>query len=109
MTDRLLLDLRSRYATMARTQEQITSGKLINRPSDDAVGAAQARLRRSNLDSLDHHREGANVSTSWLDASETALSHVNDLVQRARELAVSASNGTMSQADRSRVADEIDQ
>ena len=109
MTSRLLADLRASYARMAETQDQISSGKRIGAPSDDPLGAAQARLRRGDLEGLDRHRDGANTASSWLDASETALSRVNDQLQRARELALQASNGTYSASDRARIADEIDQ
>ena len=109
MTSRLLADLRTTYGRMAQTQEQVSSGRRIGRPSDDPLGAARARLRRGDLEGIDRHRDGAQTAASWLDASETALSHVTDQLQRARELTVQASNGTMSQVDRARIADEIDQ
>jgi flagellar hook-associated protein 3 FlgL len=109
MTNRLLADLRAGYARMAQTQDQISSGKRINKPSDDALGAARARLQRAELEGIERHRAGAGTATSWLDASETALSRVNDQLQRARELVVQGANGTLSKTDRSRIADEIDQ
>jgi flagellar hook-associated protein 3 FlgL len=109
MTNRLLADLRTTYGRMAQTQDQIASGKRINSPSDDPLGAAAARLRRSDLDGIDRHREGAHTAASWLDASETALSRVNDQLQRARELAIQGANGTLTRVDRMRIADEIDQ
>jgi flagellar hook-associated protein 3 FlgL len=109
MASRLLADLRVTYGRMAQTQEQISSGKRINRPSDDPLGAAQARLRRSDLEGIDRHREGAQSAASWLDASETAMSRLNDILQRARELTVQGANGTLTTADRGRIAAEIDQ
>jgi flagellar hook-associated protein 3 FlgL len=109
MATRMLADLRTTYARMARTQDQISSGKRIGAPSDDPLGAAQARLRRSDLDGIDRHREGAETAKSWLDASETAMSHLDDILQRARELTLQAANGTNTSADRRRIAAEIDQ
>jgi flagellar hook-associated protein 3 FlgL len=109
MATRLLADLRTTYGRMAQTQDQIASGKRINSPSDDPLGAAQARLRRGDLDGIDRHREGAHTASSWMDASETAMSRLNDMLQRARELALQGANGTYSPADRLRIADEIDQ
>src|SRR4030081_1953618 len=103
MVNRLLADLRVGYGRMSQTQEQISSGKKINRPSDDALGAAQARLRRGDLEGIDRHRDGANTAASWLDAGETALSRVNDQLQRARELTLQAANGTLTPTDRKRI------
>jgi len=109
MATRLLADLRTTYGRMARTQDEISSGKRIGSPSDDPLGAAQARLRRSDLDGIDRHREGAQTAASWLDASETAMSRLNDILQRARELTLQGANGSLSGTDRQRIAAEVDQ
>jgi flagellar hook-associated protein 3 FlgL len=108
VNDRLLSDLQRVYGSMSRTNEQVTSGKRINRPSDDALGAAEARLRHADLAAVQAHRGGVDAATSWLDATETGLSKINDVVQRARELALRGANGPMDQASRDRIATEID-
>ncbi|QEC46819.1 flagellar hook-associated protein 3 [Baekduia soli] len=107
--NRVLADLQASYTRMATTQEQISSGRRVNRPSDDPVAAATERLRNGDLEGIRRSQESVNTATSWLGASETALSSVNDVLSRARELAVQGANGTNNQAARNQIADEIDQ
>lgn len=109
MSDRLLADLRVGYERLADTQRSISSGKRVEKPSDDPLAAAQVRLRRAELEGLERHRAGADAATTWMSAADTALGRLNDILSRARELTVQAANGTVSDVDRRRIADEIDQ
>jgi flagellar hook-associated protein 3 FlgL len=105
---RTLTDINRIYNAMSTTSQQVSTGKRINKPSDDAVGAAQARLRHADLASVQSHRDGVDAATARLNATETGLSKINDVIQRARELALQAANGPMDQASRDRIATEID-
>lgn len=108
LNSRLLSDLQTTYARMADTQRSISSGKRVERPSDDPLASASARLRRSELESLEHHKAAGNAATAWLTAADTGLASAGDLLQRARELTLQGANGTMKQSDRDRIAQEID-
>ena len=94
---------------MSTTQEQISTGRRVNRPSDDPLAAAQERLRTGDLEGIKRSQDSVSSTTSWLSASESALSSLNDVVARARELAVQGANGSLSQSGRNAIADEIDQ
>ncbi|MBI5104242.1 MAG: flagellar hook-associated protein FlgL, partial [Solirubrobacterales bacterium] len=109
MSNRLLQDLRAGYGRLSETQSQISSGKRIHKPSDDPLAAGQARLRKVDLEAVDRFRAGADQSTSRLQATDTALGHLTDILTRAKELAVQGGNGSLNAIDRLRIADEIDQ
>jgi flagellar hook-associated protein 3 FlgL len=109
MGDRLLADLQRSYARMAATQESISTGRRVNRPSDDPVAAGTERLRTSDLEGIKRSQDSVASATSWLTASETALSSINDALARARELALQGANGSVDQAGRNLIANEIDQ
>lgn len=109
MGDRLLADLQRAYGRMATTQEQISTGRRVNRPSDDPVAAGTERLRTSDVEGIKRSQDSVNTATSWLNASESALSSINDVVARARELAVQGANGATDQNGRNLIAGEIDQ
>ena len=109
ITDRFLTNVQRSYRDMARLQEQISSGQRVNRPSDDPLAAAQARLRQVDLDQIASDKRSATSATDWLTATETGLSQINDLLQRARELTVLGANSTYSQFQRDAIASEIDQ
>src|SRR3954451_23717623 len=109
MGDRLLLDLQRSYGRMATTQEQISTGRRVNRPSDDPLAAGTERLRTADLEGVKRSQDSVNTATAWLGATESALSSVQDIVSRARELALQATNGATDQNSRNLIANEIDQ
>jgi flagellar hook-associated protein 3 FlgL len=109
MSQNLLTQLQRSYETMARTNEQISSGYRVNRPSDDPLAAGQARLRQGDLDDITAGKKGVDAATSWLSAAETGLSSINSILARARELTVQGANGSVSQENRDAIAAELDQ
>jgi flagellar hook-associated protein 3 FlgL len=90
-------------------QEQVSTGRRINHASDDADGAARAVRLRGQLAGIQRQGQNADAATSWLEATESALGEVTDILQRARELAVQAGNATLSPTNRAAIADELDQ
>jgi flagellar hook-associated protein 3 FlgL len=109
MGDRLLLDLQRSYKRMATTQEQITTGKRVNRPSDDPLAAGTERLRTADLEGIKRSQDSVDGASSWLTATESALSSVQDVVSRARELALRGATGSTDANSRNLIASEIDQ
>jgi flagellar hook-associated protein 3 FlgL len=106
---RVLSDLQARYKQMAATQEQITSGRRVNRPSDDPIAAATERRRTSDLEGIKRSQDSVAAGQSWLDATESSLSGITNILARAKELAVQGANGSLSQDNRNSIAAEIDQ
>lgn len=109
MSQHILTQLQRSYETMARTQEQISSGYRVNKPSDDPLAAGQSRLRQGELDDITAGKKGVDAATSWLSAAETGLSAINSILARAREITVQGANATASPDNRKTIADEIDQ
>jgi flagellar hook-associated protein 3 FlgL len=64
---------------------------------------------RNELAGIDQDTRTIDDTMGWLDTTDTALGTVTDVVHRAKELALKGANGTMSQSDRNKLADEIDQ
>jgi flagellar hook-associated protein 3 FlgL len=106
---RLLADLNASTTNVAKYQRQISSGRRIEKPSDDPLATHTAMRLRSELQALENDQRSIADSKGWLDTTEAALSSITDVVQRANELALKGANGTMAQSDRDKVADEIDQ
>ncbi|HEV7493759.1 flagellar hook-associated protein FlgL [Baekduia sp.] len=109
VSDRVIADLQSRYAAMADTQLQISTGRRVNQPSDDPTAAAQERLRLSELSGITGSQSSVASAQTALNASESSLEGVRSVLSRANELALSAANGSLSQDDRVTIANEIDQ
>lgn len=109
ITNRFLTNVQAGYQALAGTQEQIATGQRVNRPSDDPLAAAEARLRQVDLDQIASAKRSASAATAWLGAQETGLAAVTDVLQRANELTVQGANGSYNQDQRNSIALEIDQ
>ena len=109
LTNRFLTNVQAGYQSLAATQEQIATGQRVNRPSDDPLASAEARLRQVDLDQITAAKRSASAATTWLSAQETGLSGVNDVLQRATELTVQGANASYTQSQRNSIAIEIEQ
>ena len=89
MVDGVLSDLRGTWARLSRCERQLASGKRISSPSDDPVGVVRALGLRSNLNQVERYLNNVDDGRNWIEMTDTALAQVGDILQRARELAVS--------------------
>lgn len=92
----------------AAVNEQISTGKRITQPSDDPVASAQlTTLKRVGSDASQY---SANLDTasSLLQQTDDAMGAVATNLQQAQELALRASNGTLSASDRASIAAQLD-
>lgn len=85
---------------LQKAMEQLSTGSKINSASDDAAGLAMASKFTAQIKGLDMAVKNANDAVSMLSTAEGALDEVTNMLQRMRELAVQASNGTVTAEDR---------
>jgi flagellin len=96
-------------SAQAKSTEKLSSGYKINRAADDAAGLSISEKMRKQIRGLTQASANAEDGISAVQTAEGALNEVQDMLQRMNELAVKASNGTMSESDRDAVQSEIDQ
>ena len=82
-----------------KTMEQLSTGKRINNAADDAAGLAIGNKMTSQIRGLNQAVRNANDAISMVQTAEGSLEQVTNMLQRMRELAVQASNGTYSSTD----------
>jgi flagellar hook-associated protein 3 FlgL len=109
LSSRTLRDLQSNYAALARSQEKVSSGKQLNRPSDDPASVRTAVRVRDTINALDQHLRNLDAADRSTSIAETALESAGNMMQRIRELTVQASNGTLSATDRAAILQEVGQ
>ncbi len=95
--------------SLTTSLERLSSGYKINHAKDNASGLAMAKRMNAQIRSLDTANQNANDGVSAIDIAEGALSEISEMVQRMSELSVKASNGTLTDADRENINDEIQQ
>ena len=86
--------------SMNTAMERLSTGQRINSASDDAAGLAIASRMTSQIKGLDVAVRNANDGISMISTADGALVEVTNMLQRMRELALQASNGTTTSADR---------
>jgi flagellar hook-associated protein 3 FlgL len=88
-------------------QQQVSSGKRINEPSDDPISAQQALDLKGFMASTDQYSRNIQTGTSWLSQMDSSMSDMNNVLIRAKELATQMSNGTYTANDRQAAANEV--
>jgi len=88
------------------TMQQLSTGKRINRASDDAAGLAIRETMTAQINGLNNAIKNANDGISMLQTADGALSETSSLLQRMRELAVLAVNDTYSSAQKTAMSTE---
>ncbi|MCR9244293.1 MAG: flagellar hook-associated protein FlgL [bacterium] len=106
---RALADVQRGLRRYSQLQQEVATGRKINRPSDDPAAALRILPLRSDLRNLDQLANNAALARETLDTGSASMEDASALMQRARELTTQAANGTLSAEDRASIASEIDQ
>ena len=110
MSQHALTGLQTGLRRVSDVQEQLSTGRVINRPSDDPIGSAAAMRLRASLAAQQQYARNAGDGLGWLGQIDGALSSVTDQVRRGRELALEGANsGALGPEGREALAVEVDQ
>jgi len=109
LTDRSLDRLQGSLSRLAEIQEHLSTGRVLNRASDNPGDAATAMRLRAAIGAQQQYARNAADGTGWLDTLDSTLGASNDLVRRARELGIQAVSGAAGPQSREALALEIDQ
>lgn len=101
--------LTRRQSELAALQEQLTTGKRVARASDDPAAAARAERALAAITRAETSQRTVDASRIVMTQTESAIGSADTLLQRARELLVSAGNGAWTDAERRAVAGELRQ
>jgi len=75
---------------MNNIQEQLSDGKLVHRPSDDPIRAYRGMRFNVDLVMNDQYQQNMRDALAWMNQTDSALSDLSDLTQRAKELVIQA-------------------
>ena len=101
--------IRKTESALDKSLERLSSGYRINKASDDAAGMAISRKMKTQIEGLERASMNGSDGISVIQTAEGALSEVTEMLQRMRQLAVQAANGTNTTDDRLAIQQEIDQ
>ncbi|GLX70886.1 flagellar hook-associated protein FlgL [Paenibacillus glycanilyticus] len=109
MSSQMLSNINHNLNGMNKLQNQLSTGKAINKPSDDPVGITFALRYRGEISSNDQYTDNADAAMSSLEYMDTTIGQATDIVQRFRELIVKGANGTLEQTSLDAIKTEVSQ
>lgn len=102
-------DLKTTTNAVSKSLNRLSSGLRINSAADDPSGISISERMRTQIKGLSKAEENSQNGLSMLQTAEGALGEMHDMINRMRELAVQASNGTLTSLDRLEIQREVDQ
>ncbi len=112
VTDKMKYDLlnNSIYNTQSQygeIMEKMASQKQVNKPSDDPLGMGRILDYRTVKAQISSYKGNIDSSKSWLAATESNLSNVNDILIKVKETALAQASATASASTRQIAADSL--
>jgi flagellar hook-associated protein 3 FlgL len=109
MHGNILRNVNTNLEKLNETQQQISTGKVMKRPSDDPLAFEQSVNYRQTLSSNEQYKRNTNKAITAFDEMDMALNQGLTIMHRVRELTVQGANGTIGVEEREKIATEIDQ
>lgn len=103
--------LGSRLDDVAKQLEELrkigATGKKLNAPSDDPASIRPVLNTRKQISNVERYTETMGKSLDTMQATDGHLEHVENLMQRAKEIMTNSVNGSLNAEDRAVLADEL--
>lgn len=106
---RSLTSLQAGLGRLAETQEKLSTGKNLNRPSDSPTDATTSMKIRVQVSQNEQYVRNAQNGLGWLDITDTALQGMADNLRRVSELALQGANPSISGTTSAALATEVAQ
>lgn len=110
LAQRSLGSLQSSLSRLGRLQDQLSSGRVLNRPSDSPTGTTTAMRLRDDLAATKQYQRNAQDGLAWLGLTDSTLQSATDQLREARDVGIRSLNVTAtSQSAREALATTVDQ
>lgn len=110
LTQRSVGGLQAGLSRLAAVQEQLSTGKTVNRPSDSPTETSTLMRLRAEIGDQQQYVRNADNGLGWLNTADSVLGTMDTVVSRVRELALQGANtGAQSATARAALAQEVDQ
>jgi len=104
-----LLNLEKSATRLIQIQERLSTGRRINRPSDDPIGTTKALNLRLLEKQNEQYQRNIEDASSWLNFNDSALGDLQTALIRAKGIGVQGSDDTLNEEDRKALAQEVNQ
>ncbi|MDK2812190.1 hypothetical protein HWHPT5561_01990 [Petrotoga sp. HWH.PT.55.6.1] len=108
LSSRTLNDIQDVLRKYSDLNSQLTSGKKVRYPSDNAAVATRISNLDSRLREIERYKTNVETAQNYVNMYDTALQEVSSIYLRIRELAERGKNITLSENDRVAISEELD-
>jgi flagellar hook-associated protein 3 len=108
ITDRVVFNIQRNLSRYFLLQNQLSTGRRINTPSDDPIGTQQDLIYRAELAKNEQYRNNIDQALTWMQSYDTILGDLKNLVSNAKEIAISMANGVYDDTAREGASNEVE-
>lgn len=110
MTNNMMSNINNNKNLLSKLDEQYSTGKKIQRPSEDPIIAVRALKLRTNLSELNQYYE-KNIpdARSWMDVTEEAMKNMNDIVTKINTSCIQGATDALTASDRTSIAETLEE
>jgi flagellar hook-associated protein 3 FlgL len=105
--DNALYNLQKGRTVLGRLQEQVTSGSIVNRPSDDPITTRQLLDIENKLEKGEQYQSNITNGNLWLNMTETAVEGMINVITEARKAAGKVASGSTDSTVRTNAASQL--
>lgn len=105
--DNALYNLQKGRTVLGRLQEQVTSGSIVNRPSDDPITTRQLLDIENKLEKGEQYQSNITNGNLWLNMTETAVEGMINVITEARKAAGKIASGSTDSTVRANAASQL--
>ena len=109
LTRTTLSNINLNFKKMQETQEKLSSGKQINRPSDDPSGTRKVLGLRTEEFQVQQFLDNTATAKEQINITSSTLESTQELFAKIKELTIQANNDTLGQSERATIANELDE
>lgn len=107
LTTNYLRNLTRNLEHMQKYQNQLSSGKVVSRPSDDPLLVSKIMDLNNNILQNEQYNKNISDSIGWVRTQDGALNNVSATLNRIRDLMIYGANGTLDDTSRTAIKDEV--
>jgi len=104
-----LSNINLNYKKIQETQEKLSSGKRINRPSDDPSGTRKVLGLKAEEFQVQQFLDNTETAKEQINFTSNTLESIQDIFSKIKELSIQASNDTLGQTERKIISGELDE
>lgn len=108
LASRVIRSINDSKSRLSRLQNILSTGKKINKPSDDPLRISAAFNFKKELQEVNQYMRNIETATTWVDLTNSTLSQVSEILNSARVIALRESNATATSQSRAASAQEVE-